>query len=129
MPAEPVVVRGWEPGLRLVAENLLENAARHGRPGGRAVVRVEPAVDGVGPALTVEDDGPGVPEAERERVLAPFARVPVLDGDEERPGSGLGLALVAQQARHHGGDVEVGESVALGGARVSVRLGRAAQPG
>ncbi len=129
VPDEPVVVRGWEPGLRLVAENLLENAARHGRPGGRALVRVEAAVDGVGPALSVEDDGPGVPEAERERVLAPFARVPVLDGDEERPGSGLGLALVAQQARHHGGSVEVGESAALGGARVTVRLGRDAQPG
>ncbi len=62
-------------------------------------------------------------------MLAPFARVPVLDGDEERPGSGLGMALVAQQARHHGGSVEVGESAALGGARVTVRLGREAQPG
>ena len=126
VPDAPVVVPGWAPGLRLVAENLLENAARHGRPGGQAVVRVEPAVDGHGPALTVEDDGPGVPEAERERVLEPFARVPSRDG-EQRPGSGLGLALVAQQARHHGGEVVVDRSDALGGARFTVRLGAQGQ--
>ncbi len=111
LPDEPVWVHGWEPGLRLIADNLLENAARHGRAGGtvRAVVRAR------GPALVVEDDGPGIAEDERERIFEPFARV----GDGEVPGSGLGLALVAQQARAHGAVVEVGSSE-LGGARFDV---------
>jgi len=113
LPPEPVVVHGWEPGLRVLVENLVANAALHGRPAGRVVVTLRCA-DG-GPLLLVDDDGPGVPAAERARIFEPFAR---LDG-AGRPGSGLGLALVAQQARHHGAVVEVGESP-LGGARFAV---------
>lgn len=111
LPDEPVVIDGWEPGLRLVVENLVTNAVRHG--GARVAVTVE----GDGPALIVDDDGPGVPEADRERIFAPFAR---LDGTET-PGSGLGLALVAQQAGHHGARVDVTDSP-LGGARFAVRF-------
>jgi two-component system, OmpR family, sensor histidine kinase PrrB len=112
LPEAPVVVDGWEPGLRLVVENLVTNAIRHG---GREV-RVALAADG--PALTVDDDGPGVPDAERERIFAPFARV---DGTDT-PGSGLGLALVAQQAGHHGARVDVARAPDLGGARFTVRF-------
>jgi signal transduction histidine kinase len=64
----------------------------------------------------VEDDGPGVPEADRTRIFEPFARLAT-----ERPGSGLGLALVEQQARHHGATVTVGDAP-LGGARFTVRF-------
>jgi two-component system sensor histidine kinase PrrB len=113
LPDAPVVVQGWEPGLRLVVENLVTNAIRHG---GRCV-RVTLGADG--PALTVDDDGPGIPDAERERIFAPFAR---LDG-APTPGSGLGLARVAQQAGHHGARVDVGRAPELGGARFSVRFG------
>jgi len=113
LPEAPVVVDGWEPGLRLVVENLVTNAIRHG---GREV-RVALAADG--PALSVDDDGPGVPDAERERIFAPFARV---DGTDT-PGSGLGLALVAQQAGHHGARVDVARAPELGGARFTVRFG------
>ena len=67
--------------------------------------------------LRVDDDGPGIAPEDRDRIFEPFARV---DGTG-RPGSGLGLALVAQQARHHGATVEVGESP-LGGARFEVRF-------
>ncbi len=116
---EPVVVSGWEPGLRLIADNLLENAARHGRPGG-GHVRVE--LGGAGPRLVVDDDGPGVSPADRERIFAPFARVLDPDGPE-RPGSGLGLALVAQQVAHHGASVRVEDAPGLGGARVVVDFG------
>jgi signal transduction histidine kinase len=116
LPEEPVCVRGWEPGLRLLVDNLLENAARHGRSDGSVRVGVE--VDGGRPALAVEDDGPGIAEEDRERIFEPFVRV----GDPGVPGSGLGLALVAQQARAHGALVEVGAS-ALGGARFDVRFG------
>lgn len=114
LPEEPVVVDGWEPGLRLVVENLVTNAIRHGRGG---AVRV--TLDASGPALLVDDSGPGIPESDRERIFAPFARAT----DAETPGSGLGLALVAQQAGHHGATVEVSEAPApLGGARFAVRF-------
>jgi len=115
LPEEPVWVRGWEPGLRLMVDNLLENAARHGKPAGHVRVRVDHGAETV---LVVEDDGPGIAKADRERIFEPFTRV---DGTEA-PGSGLGLALVSQQVRAHGASIEVGESPA-GGARFQVRLG------
>jgi two-component system sensor histidine kinase PrrB len=112
LPGEAVVVRGWETGLRLLADNLLENAARHGRPCGVVAVTL-----GAGPTLVVDDDGPGVGEADRERIFEPFVRA----NGTRAPGSGLGLALVAQQVRDHGATIEVGRSP-LGGARFSVRF-------
>ncbi|MEY2442372.1 MAG: two-component system, OmpR family, sensor histidine kinase PrrB [bacterium] len=115
LPEEDVWVRGWEPGLRLLVDNLLENAGRHGRPDGSVRVTVDPSG---GPAVVVEDDGPGIAEDDRGRIFEPFVRV----GEPEAPGSGLGLALVAQQARAHRAHIEVGES-ALGGARFDVRFG------
>jgi two-component system sensor histidine kinase PrrB len=124
LPDAPVLVTGWEAGLRSLTENLVLNAARHGRPGGRVLVSLQAADGGApkGPVLRVDDDGPGVPEADRERIFEPFVRI---DGSGA-PGSGLGLALVAQQARQHGADVEVGEAP-LGGARFTVRFGAASR--
>jgi signal transduction histidine kinase len=119
LPDAPVPVEGWEPGLRLLADNLVENAARHGRPGGRIKVTLNPSATGA--LLVVEDDGPGVPPADRERIFEPFARLEATNGD----GSGLGLALVEQQVRHHGARIEVGDSP-LGGARFSVQFAHAA---
>lgn len=119
LPDGAVVVRGWEPGLRVLVDNLLENAARHGRADGAVRVTLAEAAGDAGPVLTVEDDGPGVAEADRERIFAPFARA----GDVDRPGSGLGLALVAQQAGHHGATVAVDDGPDLGGARFTVRFG------
>jgi signal transduction histidine kinase len=60
-----------------------------------------------------------VPEDERARIFEPFVRL----GDDDGTGSGLGLAIVAQQARHHGAEIGVDRSPALGGARFTVRLG------
>jgi two-component system sensor histidine kinase PrrB len=119
-PPEPVALRGWEPGLRIMVDNLVENAARHGRPGGRVRVTLRGAENGRGPAIDVDDDGPGIPQAERERVFEPFRRIDG-EGDDLRPGSGLGLALVAQQARLHDAAVSVDDSP-LGGARVRVEF-------
>jgi two-component system, OmpR family, sensor histidine kinase PrrB len=109
VPTEPVEVRAWEPGLRSLLDNLLENAARHGGTSVRVAVE--------GRTVVVEDDGPGIPEDERGRIFEPFVRLA-----DEGEGSGLGLALVAQQARHHGATVEVDRSAALGGARFAVRF-------
>ena len=119
-PDEAVAYRGWEPGLRILVANLVENAARHGRADGRVRVTLRPAVNGRGPSIDVEDDGPGIPEAERERVFEPFHRVDGAGG-ADHAGSGLGLALVAQQARLHDAEITVGDST-LGGALMRVEF-------
>lgn len=116
MPDEPVVVRGSAAALRAVVDNLIANALVHGRPAGRVVVRVTATPDGV--RLTTDDDGPGVPPEDRSRIFDRFARGAAAAG---RPGSGLGLALVAQLVRLHGGRVAVSDSP-LGGARFVVQL-------
>jgi signal transduction histidine kinase len=77
--------------------NLLENAQRHGAP--PIEVRLSCAAGGA--ELAVCDHGTGVPEAERERVFDPFYR---RTGAREGAGAGLGLALVRQIARRHGGE-------------------------
>jgi signal transduction histidine kinase len=87
--------------VRHMVRNLFVNARLHGGNGAiRAEVR---RLEGQA-IIAVEDDGPGVPESERERIFAPFYRSPGLriPGDT---GLGLGLALVRQVARYHGGDV------------------------
>ena len=91
-------VRGDRRLLSRMIRNLLDNARRHGAPPIRVAVRSEAS----GAVVEVADGGKGVPEAERERVFAPFYR---LAGDTE--GAGLGLALVQQIARLHGGDATV----------------------
>lgn len=96
----PVVVQGDARLLRRLIRNLLDNARRHA-PGGAVEVVVEPLSQG-GARLTVADHGPGIPEPERDRIFEPFYRVP---GTAHSEGAGLGLALVRQIARHHGGDV------------------------
>jgi two-component system sensor histidine kinase PrrB len=116
LPDGPVVVRGWEPGLRLLVANLVTNAAHHGRPGGNVWVTL---VGRPAPALTVDDDGDGIPEGDRDRIFEPFRR---LEPAANRAGTGLGLALVAQQAREHAAALRVGTSPA-GGARVVVTFG------
>ena len=108
-------VHGWDGGLRLLVDNLLDNAALHGRAGGR--VRVALARDEDALLLRVDDDGPGIAAAERERLLEPFARGTATTA----PGTGLGLAIVAQQVALHGGELRLEDS-ALGGLGVQVRL-------
>jgi two-component system sensor histidine kinase PrrB len=108
-------VDGWEGGLRLLVDNLLDNAALHGRPNGSVAVGLE-RVDGM-LVVRVEDDGPGIRPEDRERLLEPFARGEGAGSE----GTGLGLAIVAQQAALHGGELRLGES-SRGGLEVEVRL-------
>jgi signal transduction histidine kinase len=116
LPAAGPVVHGDADGLWRVIENLLENAARHGRPSGHARLRV--SADGAGAEILVDDDGPGIPLAERERVVRRFAR----GQNAAAGGSGLGLAIVEAEARRHGGTLTLSASE-LGGllARVTIR--------
>jgi two-component system, OmpR family, sensor histidine kinase PrrB len=108
-------VSGWGGGLRLLVDNLLDNAALHGRPGGRIDVSV--AGENGSLLVRVDDDGPGIPAEARDRVLEPFAR----GLDATAPGTGLGLAIVAQQVALHGGEMRLDDSP-LGGLRVRVAL-------
>jgi signal transduction histidine kinase len=96
--------------LERVLDNLIENALSHAGDGGRVEVGFEAAGDNA--RFFVDDSGPGVPEEFRERVFAKFFRVP----GTTRQGSGLGLSIVRDIVRAHGGEVGV-ESAPLGGAR------------
>ena len=98
--ADDVVVQGDARLLRRLLRNLLENAQRHGGAGPISVALVRQAS---GIEIQVCDRGPGVPADQREAIFEPFYRLP---GSRERDGgSGLGLSLVRQIARGHGGHV------------------------
>jgi len=108
-------VLGDAQALRVLVRNLVDNAVRYAGPG--AQVQVSLRAEGPEAVLRVDDSGPGIPPAERERVFARFYR---RDGQSET-GSGLGLAIVQAVAQRHGAAVVLGESP-LGGLRVEVRL-------
>jgi two-component system sensor histidine kinase PrrB len=110
--SEPsLVILGLPVGLRLALDNAIANAIRHG--GATAVVLAARRASPDTVRITVDDDGAGVPEAEREAVFARFYR----GAGASKGGSGLGLALVAQQAQLHGGRAYFQVS-GLGGARL-----------
>ena len=117
----PVVVYGDALALRRLISNLLDNAVKFGA---RARARVY--AEGGAAVLEVDDDGPGVPEPERERVFEPFHR-----GEPSRSrttgGAGLGLAVVRTIARAHGGEAEL-ENRPEGGLRARARLPLHLQP-
>jgi signal transduction histidine kinase len=95
----PIAVHGDPRLLRRLVRNLLENARRHGAG---SSVEVTLSGDAGTAALRVCDRGPGVPDVERERIFEPFYRP--AGTREPDGGAGLGLALVRQIARKHGGD-------------------------
>jgi two-component system, OmpR family, sensor histidine kinase RstB len=92
-----ITLRGDARLLRRLLRNLLENARLHGAP----PTQVRIARDGAAATIAVWDSGPGVPQAEFENVFQPFYRPKYT---QSRTGTGLGLALVRQIARHHGGE-------------------------
>ncbi|WP_157468784.1 cell wall metabolism sensor histidine kinase WalK [Frankia sp. QA3] len=125
----PVFTTGVEADLVRLVRNLLDNADRHAAT--TVAVRLRHVGGGSGPpprigppqgwaVLTVDDDGPGIPAADRERVFDRFVRLD--DGrNRDSGGSGLGLAIVRGVAHRHGGTVTATASP-LGGARFEVRL-------
>jgi signal transduction histidine kinase len=94
-------VRGDRTLLRRLIRNLLDNARRHG---GDPSPEVEVRSQGARTIFSVRDHGPGIAESERDKIFAPFYRP--AGGSQASGSNGLGLALVRQIARTHGGDVE-----------------------
>lgn len=100
-------------------QNLVGNAARHGS---RVMLTVRLTHKWL--AYVVEDDGPGIPEAERPRALQPFTRLDVARTQDGAANVGLGLSIALDVARSHGGSLELGESPVLGGLRATLRMPR-----
>jgi signal transduction histidine kinase len=96
-PLQPTEVRGDVDLIAQALANLIENAMRHTPSGSSIRVNLRKSSGSV--CLFVEDEGPGIPEADRVRVLEPFVR---LDGSRSTPGAGLGLSIVNSIARLHG---------------------------
>jgi PAS domain S-box-containing protein len=113
----PIQVEADAAKVERIVENLLANAARHTDPGTPIWVRVEQGDRGA--LLCVDDAGPGIPAEQRESIFRPFQRGP--GGGTYAPGSGVGLALVAQFASLHDGQAWV-EDRAGGGASFRVLL-------
>jgi two-component system osmolarity sensor histidine kinase EnvZ len=95
--------------------NLISNAARYGD-----TVLVRLSVDRQRLQIDIEDDGPGIPEAERANVFKPFYRIDA-SRTVDHGHVGLGMAIARDIAKTHGGDIELGRSL-LGGLQVSVRI-------
>ncbi len=101
MPGEAVAWPLRPDLLTRAIRNLTDNAVRYG---GNA--RLRAAVEARGLVITVEDDGPGVPEGQLDGVLRPFSRLDA-SRNSQTGGAGLGLAIAVSVARLHGGDVEL----------------------
>lgn len=113
--AESVLVQGESTALRTLISNLVDNALKHTPAGGRVDVSAHRVADEA--VLEIQDSGPGIPEADRERVFGRFYRRP----GSGAQGSGLGLAIVKRIVERHGGKIELGGSEPHG-LRVVVRL-------
>ncbi|MEL6766763.1 MAG: ATP-binding protein [Pseudomonadota bacterium] len=108
-------VLGDRLALRRIVANLLDNALRYGKRAHLALAFQEKAV-----VLTVDDEGPGIPEAERGHLLEPFTRTEASRA-RRTGGAGLGLAVVRSLAEAHGGTIAI-DDAPTGGARLALRL-------
>lgn len=117
--AGPVRVSLRPQAVGRALENLIGNALRYGR---RA--RVTLAVGTNWLRYTVEDDGPGIPEARLAEAVQPFSRLDAARDPNRGGGVGLGLSIAADIARSHGGELRLGRSEDLGGLKAEILLAR-----
>jgi two-component system OmpR family sensor kinase len=111
-----VAVVGDAGHVRIMLNNLVDNAIRYTPAGGRVDIAVQHDRQQV--VLEVSDDGPGIPEHERERVLDRFYR----GKQQAQPGSGLGLSIVKRIADAHGAAIRIGAGALGRGTRVQIRF-------
>ncbi len=116
-PYEPIALRPF--AIRRALNNLISNSLRYGTRAEIGVSVTERAV-----RFYVDDDGPGIPADKREDAISPFVRLDMARNQDEGSGVGLGLSIVADIARTHGGVLRLGESDKLGGLRAELVLAR-----
>jgi two-component system sensor histidine kinase PrrB len=114
VPSPTCIIVGLPAGLRIAVDNAIANAVKHG---GATRVQLSAVSSRAGVEIAVDDNGGGLPEAERQMVFERFSR----GSTASHSGSGLGLALVAQQAHLHGGTASLHDSP-MGGVRLLLRL-------
>lgn len=112
----PLIISGRPQAIRRALTNLLVNAARHGQAVWLTITPGEYTLE-----ITVEDDGPGIPAANREQVFKPFFQLNRDDAMAPKGSAGLGLTITRDIARAHGGDVVL-DSSPHGGLRAVLRL-------
>jgi two-component system osmolarity sensor histidine kinase EnvZ len=105
--------------IRRAVENLIGNAVRYGDKAEVSVVLTDKSL-----RIRVEDDGPGIPADKRGESIKPFSRLDPARNQNKGSGVGLGLAIVADVARAHGGTLRLGESETLGGLCADIVIGR-----
>jgi two-component system osmolarity sensor histidine kinase EnvZ len=108
-----------EGNIRRAIENLINNAVRYGTCAEISVQLTEKSL-----RIRVEDDGPGIPADRREEAIAPFTRLEPARSQNKGGGVGLGLSIVNDTARAHGGVLRLGESERLGGLRADIVIAR-----
>jgi two-component system OmpR family sensor kinase len=121
---EPLLVAGQAQALRILLRNLLDNAVKYTPAPGRVDASLR--TEGSEAILTVDDSGPGIAEADRERVFDRFFRAEAQAATHGTTGSGLGLSIVRAIAQRHGAQVRLDRAPGLGGLRVEVRMALAA---
>lgn len=103
--------------VRRVIENMLGNADRYANTCVVSMVRLEKVI-----RVTLEDDGPGIPEKDRQNAMRPFVRLDPARNQDLGSGVGLGLAIAADIVKSHGGTLRLGKSADLGGLKVEILL-------
>lgn len=118
-PAKGVSVKLRALSVGRAVENLINNAVRYGTRAQVDIAILETAL-----RITVEDDGPGIPQARREQAVKAFSRLDAARNQNAGSGVGLGLAIAADVARSHGGTLRLGDSKALGGLKAELVMPR-----
>ncbi|MCO4847521.1 MAG: HAMP domain-containing protein [Yoonia sp.] len=116
-PDQQVMLRPM--AVRRALDNLIGNALRYGTKAEVCLDITDRTV-----RFTVEDDGPGIPATSREAAMSPFVRLDPSRNQDKGTGVGLGLSIVADIARNHGGLLRLGESARLGGLKAELVLAR-----
>jgi two-component system OmpR family sensor kinase len=119
----PLTINAAPDTLRLVLRNGLENALKYVPEGGEVTLRVD--ADDADANIDIVDNGPGIPAAERARVLDPFYRIPGAQGQ----GSGLGLTIAREAAARLGGSLDLSDREECSGLVYRYRQPRAASAG